>query len=117
MKERQKAAKAAAAAYSAGVKAAEDEPSDEATRTEAAFERAMADANKLVQEAQIAANAVKEPLRGQDINLQDQVGQHASVLPIFERVVIQEIVQVDVLLFMRVEEIAAFIANHPELSK
>jgi hypothetical protein len=31
--------------------------------------------------------------------------------------VIQEIVQVDVLLFMRVEDIATFMANHPELSK
>jgi hypothetical protein len=81
MKERQKAAKAAAAAYSAAVKAAEDAPSDEATRKEAVFERAMADANKLVQEAQVAANAVKDPLRGQNINLEDQVGEGAYVLP------------------------------------
>jgi hypothetical protein len=35
----------------------------------------------------------------------------------FERVVIQDIFQVDVLLFMRVEDIAAFMVNHPELSK
>jgi len=35
----------------------------------------------------------------------------------FERVVMRERVQVDVLLFLRVEDIAAFMANHPELSK
>jgi hypothetical protein len=74
VRERQKAARQAAAAYGAAVKAAEDTPSDEATVNEAAFERAMAEANKLVEEALVAANAVKEQLRGQDIKSEDQVG-------------------------------------------
>jgi hypothetical protein len=74
VRERQKAAREAAAAYGAAVKAAEDTPSDEATVNEAAFERAMAEANKLVEEALVAANAVKEQLRGQDIKSEDQVG-------------------------------------------
>jgi hypothetical protein len=73
VKERQKAAKEAAAAYSAAVKAAEDAPSDEATVKEAAFERAMVEAKKLVEEAQDAANDVKEQLKGQDIKSEDQV--------------------------------------------
>ncbi len=34
----------------------------------------MAEANKLVEEALVAANAVKEQLRGQDIKSEDQVG-------------------------------------------
>ena len=52
-------------------------PSDEATVKEAAFERAMVEAKKLVEEAQDAANDVKEQLKGQDIKSEDQVGVHA----------------------------------------
>ena len=40
---------------------------------EAAFERAMVEAKKLVEEAQDAANDVKEQLKGQDIKSEDQV--------------------------------------------
>jgi hypothetical protein len=77
LKQRQKASREAAAAYGAAIKAAEDAPSDEATRKEAACERAMIDANMLVEEAQAVANAVTEQLRGQDIKSEDQVGVHA----------------------------------------
>jgi hypothetical protein len=77
LKERQKASREAAAAYGAAIKAAEDTPSDEAMEKEAAFERAMVEANKRVEEAHVVANAVTEQLRGQDIKSEDQVGAHA----------------------------------------
>lgn len=77
MKERQKAEKAAAAAYSAAVRVAEDTPSDEAAAKEAECERVLHEAERLVVEAQTAADAVKENLRGKDIKSEDQVGLRA----------------------------------------
>ena len=73
-KERRKAAQAAAAAYSAAVKAAEDSPSAEATLREEEC-RALCDAaNVLVAEAQAAADAVQGDLRGREVKLEEQVG-------------------------------------------
>ena len=73
-KERKKTAEAAKQAYTAAVIAAEDAPSDEATRKEAECKRAIDEANKLVEEAEAVANAMHEALKGRDIKLEEQVG-------------------------------------------
>ena len=112
---RKKAAKAAAAAYSAAVRAAEDAPSAEATQKEEECQRALAAAEALVEQAQPAADDVPHEVRGRDIKLEEQVGRARDVA--VDRVVMQEVVQVDVVLFTRVEDMTAFMRVHPELSK
>jgi hypothetical protein len=79
-KERRKTAEAAKQAYTAAVIAAEDSPSDEATRKEEECQRAVDEANKLVAEAEAVVNAMHEALRGRDIKLEEQVGDIRSRL-------------------------------------
>jgi hypothetical protein len=79
-KERKKTAKAAKEAYTAAVVAAEDTPSDEATRKEAECKRARDEANMLVKEAEAVANDMHEALKGRDIKLEEQVGDIPSRL-------------------------------------
>jgi hypothetical protein len=79
-KERQKAAKATAAAYSAALKTLEDAPSDEAREKEAECMRAVNEAKKLVEEAQSVADTVNEALKGQDIKLEEQVRKIRMIL-------------------------------------
>ena len=81
-KERRKTAETAKQAYTAAVIAAEDTPSDEATRKEAECKRAVDEANKLVEEAEAVANAMHEALKGRDIKLEEQVGDIRSRLPL-----------------------------------
>jgi hypothetical protein len=114
-KERKQAAKAAAAAWSAAVKAAEDVPSAAATRQEEECKRLVDAATAQVVEAQAAADVVQENLRGQDVKLEEQVTLRA--LCSCEDVVRYEyLLQVDVVLFTCVEDAIAFMRHHPDLS-
>ena len=74
LKERQKAAKAAAAAFGAAAKAAQETPSDEAVQKEQECQRAFDLANTLVAEAQAAAENVPKEVRGGEVKLEEQVG-------------------------------------------
>ncbi len=67
-------AKAAYAAYSAAVNAAEEFPSAETTRKERECRRLVDAANALVAEAQAAADVVQCEMRGRDVKLEEQVG-------------------------------------------
>jgi hypothetical protein len=78
-KQRQRAAKAAAAEYCAAVMAAEDAPSAEATQKEDECQRALDAANAAVAEAQAARDDLPEELRGQEIKLEEQVPRAPAV--------------------------------------
>ena len=114
-KERKQAAKAAAAAWSAAVKAAEDAPSAAATLQEEECKRVLDAANALVAEAQAAADVVQEKLRGQDVKLEEQVAWRAlcSCVHVARH---EFALQVDVVLFTCVEDATAFMRHHPDLS-
>ena len=77
VRERQKAAKAAAAAFGAAAKAAQETPSDEAVQKEQECQRAFDLANTLVAEAQAAAENVPKEVRGGEVKLEEQVGERA----------------------------------------
>jgi hypothetical protein len=115
-KERKRAAKAAAAAWSAAVKAAEDFPSAEATRQEEECKRLLDAANALVAEAQAAADVVRGNLLGRDVKLEEQVALRAlcSCVSVAGH---EFVLQVDVVLFTCVEDATAFMRHHSDLSK
>ena len=115
VKERQKAAKAAAAALGAAARAAEEAPGAAATQKEQECQRALDVANAVVAQAEAAAVAVQGEVRGREVKLEEQVGGGACCGCAY--VVMQERVQVDVVLFTCVEDMAAFMRHHPELSK
>jgi hypothetical protein len=73
-KERRMAVAAAAKAYTAAVKDAEDTPGDEATRKEEECKRVRDEAKKMLEHAEAVANALPEALKGKDIKLEEQVG-------------------------------------------
>jgi hypothetical protein len=115
-KERKKAATAAAAAWNAAVKAAEDVPSAEATREEEECKRLLDAATALAAEAQAAADVVRGNLLGQDVKLEEQVALRAlcSCLSIAGH---ECVLQVDVVLFTCVEDATTFMRHHSDLSK